>query len=280
MYSNSQLLSMMAVILDLKKTPWRFLGTLYTMLRGHPSNVPEKFSFYIWHDFQLMFLDSNPANTQRNKRVIITSKRRFGVTITCLLRFVYAGKVYLRCLPNVVKNITPPNSGPATRKRKMRCLFYSALNLDNSCKIQMLLFDDSSCHFGTSHKKQTVTENWESSWCSRCHSGGTVCCHNDKFWCIKWRYSLKHDNSRFPTVQFHHHNLLCVCNVTHDNASPQWVEVNQPVPSLHLVLVMRKGWSIRILCHLHQLLWFNYYYQCLLYFDKNEHLNIYKCVII
>ena len=71
-----------------KNPPWPFLGTLYTMLSGHPSNVPEKFSFYIWYDFQLMFLDSNPANTQRNKRVIITSKRRFGVIITCLLRFV------------------------------------------------------------------------------------------------------------------------------------------------------------------------------------------------
>ena len=31
------------------------------------------------------------ANTQRNKQVIITSKRRFDVIITCLLRFVFAG---------------------------------------------------------------------------------------------------------------------------------------------------------------------------------------------
>ena len=34
----------------------------------------------------------NPANTQRIKHVIITPKRRFDVTITCLLRFVFAGK--------------------------------------------------------------------------------------------------------------------------------------------------------------------------------------------
>ena len=32
-----------------------------------------------------------PANTQRNKHVIITSKRRFDVLITCLLRGVFAG---------------------------------------------------------------------------------------------------------------------------------------------------------------------------------------------
>ena len=31
-----------------------------------------------------------PASTQRNKRVIITSKHRFDVTIACLLRFVFA----------------------------------------------------------------------------------------------------------------------------------------------------------------------------------------------
>ena len=30
-----------------------------------------------------------PTNTQRNKHVIITSKRRFDVIITCLLRFVF-----------------------------------------------------------------------------------------------------------------------------------------------------------------------------------------------
>ena len=34
-----------------------------------------------------------PANTQRNKHVIITSKRRFGVIITCLLRCVFSGTV-------------------------------------------------------------------------------------------------------------------------------------------------------------------------------------------
>ena len=40
-----------------------------------------------WND-----IDTNPANTQRKKRVIITSKRRFDVTITCFLRFVFAKK--------------------------------------------------------------------------------------------------------------------------------------------------------------------------------------------
>ena len=34
----------------------------------------------------------NPANTKRNKHIIITSKQRFDVIITCLLRFVFAGK--------------------------------------------------------------------------------------------------------------------------------------------------------------------------------------------
>ena len=33
----------------------------------------------------------NAANTQRNRHVIITSKRRFDVIITCLLRCVFAG---------------------------------------------------------------------------------------------------------------------------------------------------------------------------------------------
>ena len=32
-----------------------------------------------------------PANTKRNKHVIITPKHRFNVMITCLLRFVFAG---------------------------------------------------------------------------------------------------------------------------------------------------------------------------------------------
>ena len=34
--------------------------------------------------------DGFPANTQRDNHVIITSKRRFDVKITCLLRFVFA----------------------------------------------------------------------------------------------------------------------------------------------------------------------------------------------
>ena len=37
-----------------------------------------------------------PAKTQRNKYVIITSKRRFDVIITCLLRCVFAGLVHRR----------------------------------------------------------------------------------------------------------------------------------------------------------------------------------------
>ena len=36
---------------------------------------------------------TRPPHTQRNKHVIITSKRRFDVIIMCLLRFVYAGRV-------------------------------------------------------------------------------------------------------------------------------------------------------------------------------------------
>ena len=39
---------------------------------------------------------SCPANTRRDKHVIITWKRHFGVIITCLLRFVYAG-----CIPYI-----------------------------------------------------------------------------------------------------------------------------------------------------------------------------------
>ena len=36
-------------------------------------------------------MNNVPANTHRNKHVIITSKRRFDVMITCLLRFVFTG---------------------------------------------------------------------------------------------------------------------------------------------------------------------------------------------
>ena len=39
----------------------------------------------LWHR------DNCPANTQRIKHVLIASKRRFDVIITCLLRFVFAG---------------------------------------------------------------------------------------------------------------------------------------------------------------------------------------------
>ena len=34
----------------------------------------------------------DPANTKRNKHVIVSSKRRFHVIIACLLRYVFAGK--------------------------------------------------------------------------------------------------------------------------------------------------------------------------------------------
>ena len=36
-------------------------------------------------------LSVGPANTQRNKHVTITSKSRFDLKITSLLRFVFAG---------------------------------------------------------------------------------------------------------------------------------------------------------------------------------------------
>ena len=45
-----------------------------------------------------------PANTKRNKHVIITSKRRFDVIIRCLLRCVLAG--ILRAEPLLVTEIT------------------------------------------------------------------------------------------------------------------------------------------------------------------------------
>ena len=35
-------------------------------------------------------VEDGPTNKQRNKHVIITSKRRFDVTMTCLLCFVHA----------------------------------------------------------------------------------------------------------------------------------------------------------------------------------------------
>ena len=45
-----------------------------------------------------------PANTKRNKHVIITSKRRFDVIITCLLRCVFAGHHYMAYFS--VQNVT------------------------------------------------------------------------------------------------------------------------------------------------------------------------------
>ena len=48
-----------------------------------------------------------PAHSQRNKLVIITSKRRFDVIIACLLRFVFAGNFTLcnSCNPRFVMRI-------------------------------------------------------------------------------------------------------------------------------------------------------------------------------
>ena len=50
------------------------------------------------------YYDIFPANTKRNKRVIITTKQRFDVMITCLLRCVFAGLLYsLRVLWRISK---------------------------------------------------------------------------------------------------------------------------------------------------------------------------------
>ena len=43
-----------------------------------------------WVSHDLLLQCSDPANTQCKKHVIITSKRRFGIIITGLLRFVFA----------------------------------------------------------------------------------------------------------------------------------------------------------------------------------------------
>ena len=50
--------------------------------------------FYVYIKIQNFLYDATDcngiaANTQRNKYVIITSKRRFDVIITCLLRFLF-----------------------------------------------------------------------------------------------------------------------------------------------------------------------------------------------
>ena len=45
--------------------------------------------------------DDFPSNTQRNKHIIITSKRRFDVIITCLLRCVFEGSLCEYILPRV-----------------------------------------------------------------------------------------------------------------------------------------------------------------------------------
>ena len=42
--------------------------------------------------------DIFPANTKRNKHVIITSKQYFDVIIACLLRCVFAGLLYSLCV--------------------------------------------------------------------------------------------------------------------------------------------------------------------------------------
>ena len=61
------------------------------------------------------------ANTQRNKHVIITPKRRFGVIITCLLRFVFAG--YKSLMPQ--SHHTP---GPRTGcSRAVHRLFWTKI---------------------------------------------------------------------------------------------------------------------------------------------------------
>ena len=45
-----------------------------------------------WHGNA--FLTLCPANTQRNKHLVITSKRCFDVIITCLLRFMFVGSTH------------------------------------------------------------------------------------------------------------------------------------------------------------------------------------------
>ena len=46
----------------------------------------------MWYVVEIILMKDNPANTQRNKRVTITSKRHFDVIIMCLLRRVFAEK--------------------------------------------------------------------------------------------------------------------------------------------------------------------------------------------
>ena len=53
---------------------------------------------------------NNPANTQRNKHIIITSKPRFGVIITCLLCFVFVGE----------SSHTSINASPMTQSSSFR----------------------------------------------------------------------------------------------------------------------------------------------------------------
>ena len=47
-----------------------------------------------------------PTNTQRNKHVIITSKRRFDVIITCLLRFVFTRGVLFDAVAQLLLPMT------------------------------------------------------------------------------------------------------------------------------------------------------------------------------
>ena len=62
-----------------------------------------------------------PANTQRNKLVIITSKWSFDVIITSLLRRVFAGRCRTQTTTQEELGVEPPNAVPVWF---MECWFF------------------------------------------------------------------------------------------------------------------------------------------------------------
>ena len=72
----------------------RWCGRRHEVIRwGRCDFIGPMIVLYSWGR-KIIYFSTHPANTQRNKHVIITSKRRFDVIITCLLRCVFAGQYH------------------------------------------------------------------------------------------------------------------------------------------------------------------------------------------
>ena len=115
---------------------------------NHKSAMPAH-----WRPCLLFHWQSYPANTQCNKHVIITWKRRFYVIITCLLHCLFAGTVHndLAVLANyVVYHIVRCAPASTWRHREtsslqIKCVFQKQKHFAHVMLVKSYLFKSISC---------------------------------------------------------------------------------------------------------------------------------------